>query len=92
MLSCSGWNRSISRACTRGGEEPDEFVVDHGAELLQGTVLDLGSGDGRIALFLARRGFRVVAVDVVDAVGPIGVLAGFLGPLGQAVWKLARST
>jgi tellurite methyltransferase len=48
------------------GEEPDEFVVDHEDELLPGTVLDLGSGGGRNALLLARRGFHVVAVDVVD--------------------------
>jgi tellurite methyltransferase len=47
------------------GTAPDEFVVAHADELLPGTVLDLGSGDGRVALFLARRGFRVVAVDVV---------------------------
>jgi tellurite methyltransferase len=49
------------------GIEPDEFVVAHVDDLMPGTVLDLGAGDGRDALFLARRGFRVVAVDLVDA-------------------------
>ncbi len=45
----------------------DEFVGDFADTLLPGTVLDLGSGEGRNALFLARRGFRVVAVDLVEA-------------------------
>jgi tellurite methyltransferase len=49
------------------GDEPEEFVVEHVEELLPGTVLDLGSGDGRNALFLARRGFNVIAVDVVES-------------------------
>jgi SAM-dependent methyltransferase len=31
-----------------------------------GPVIDLGAGTGRVALFLARRGHRVVAVDVAE--------------------------
>jgi tellurite methyltransferase len=49
------------------GSDADAFVVGHADALLPATVLDLGAGDGRNALFLARRGFRVVAVDLVEA-------------------------
>src|SRR5829696_3391308 len=49
------------------GEGPVDVVAKHVHELLPGTVLDLGAGDGRNAVFLAERGFRVIAVDVVEA-------------------------
>jgi len=49
------------------GEGPVDVVAKHVHELLPGTVLDLGAGDGRNAVFLAKRGFRVIAVDVVEA-------------------------
>jgi tellurite methyltransferase len=48
------------------GEEPDTFVVQHVEAFLPGSVLDLGAGDGRNALFLARAGFKVIAVDAVE--------------------------
>jgi tellurite methyltransferase len=49
------------------GEEPDEMVAHKREAFLPGSVLDLGSGDGRNALFLARAGFTVIAVDAVEA-------------------------
>jgi SAM-dependent methyltransferase len=46
------------------GRDPERILVEH-AHLLppDGDVLDLGCGQGRHALWLARRGRRVVAVD-----------------------------
>ncbi len=42
--------------------------VERLAELIPpGTVLDLGSGDGRNALYLADKGFQVNAVDLSEA-------------------------
>ena len=35
--------------------------------LPNGTVLDLGAGDGRHALYLASQGFEVTAVDLSEA-------------------------
>ena len=45
-----------------GRDAPSDFLVAHAA-LLHGRVLDLAAGAGRNALFLARRGLRVDAVD-----------------------------
>jgi SAM-dependent methyltransferase len=43
--------------------EPDPTLVETCAALAPGRALDLGSGDGRNAIWLARRGWRVAAVD-----------------------------
>ncbi len=52
----------------RGGrrspnEAPSEFLVAH-ADLFAGRVLDVAAGAGRNAIFLARRGVSVEALDV----------------------------
>lgn len=44
--------------------EPNRFVVDELAELPPGRALDLAAGEGRNAVWLAARGWRVVAVDL----------------------------
>ncbi len=43
--------------------EPDPTLVDEIASLPPGRALDLGAGDGRNAIWLARRGWQVTAVD-----------------------------
>ncbi len=43
--------------------EPDPTLVEVCTGLQPGRVLDLGSGDGRNAIWLARHGWRVTAVD-----------------------------
>lgn len=43
--------------------EPDATLVDAVARLAPGRALDLATGDGRNALWLAARGWRVTAVD-----------------------------
>lgn len=46
------------------GRDPERILVEHAHVLPpDGEVLDLGCGQGRHALWLARRGRRVVAVD-----------------------------
>lgn len=46
------------------GAEPEETLVDH-CELIDRSrpVLDIGAGQGRNTLYLARRGFHVDAID-----------------------------
>lgn len=46
------------------GVEPSAGVKEALPFLVPGRVLDLGSGEGRNALFLAHRGFDVTAVDI----------------------------
>ena len=43
--------------------EPDPTLVKEIASLPPGRALDLGAGDGRNAIWLASRGWRVTAVD-----------------------------
>ena len=45
------------------------------AALSPGTALDLGSGEGGDALWLARNGWRVTAVDIAPAALAIGAAA-----------------
>jgi LmbE family N-acetylglucosaminyl deacetylase len=44
-------------------EEPDETLVELVSALTPGTAVDLGAGEGRNSLWLARQGWDVVAVD-----------------------------
>jgi SAM-dependent methyltransferase len=43
--------------------EPNRFVAEEVADLPLGTAVDLGAGEGRNAIHLATRGWRVIAVD-----------------------------
>ena len=42
---------------------PNHFVEQHLADLEPGTAIDLAAGEGRNAVWLARRGWRAKAVD-----------------------------
>jgi len=43
---------------------PSPFLVSSTRGLAPGTAVDIGSGNGRNSLYLARRGFHVTAVDL----------------------------
>ncbi|NLO06047.1 MAG: class I SAM-dependent methyltransferase [candidate division WS1 bacterium] len=71
MSDRSGLKRSYDSAYDRAGPlfglRPDPALVDLIAERsLSGRALDVGAGDGRHALFLARRGFTVDALDISE--------------------------
>lgn len=59
------------------GAEPNRWLVREVAALPPGTALDLGAGEGRNAIWLARQGWRVTAVDFSQ----VGLAAG-LAPGG----------
>lgn len=66
-FSHEGLTRFFNRTETSAFGEPAK-TVQRLAELLpSGTVLDLGAGDGRNALYLAEKGFAVKAVDLAEA-------------------------
>jgi len=44
--------------------EPNAHLVSQASELSPGTALDVGSGEGADAIWLAERGWQVTAVDV----------------------------
>ena len=49
-----------------GEEDPSDLVKDIVKLKKKGTILDLGVGYGRNALFLARQGFSVIGVDTSE--------------------------
>jgi SAM-dependent methyltransferase len=60
------WNRRYQERDFVWTIEPNRFVVEQTCELAPGRALDLGAGEGRNALWLGERGWRVVAVDFAE--------------------------
>lgn len=70
------WNERYEQKGHVWGADPNQFVADRLAGLEPCRVLDLGSGQGRNAIWLAQQGHEVTAVDVSDvATGQASVLA-----------------
>lgn len=57
------WDRRYQGAELLWSAEPNRFVAAELGELPPGRALDLGAGEGRNAVWLAERGWRVTAVD-----------------------------
>jgi SAM-dependent methyltransferase len=82
------WNKKYSEG-SHSSLEPDPFLVSAYHEFLSshpaGTALDIASGVGRHAIWLARRGWRVRLLDISD----IGIglaeknAAKVLGPVAK---------
>jgi SAM-dependent methyltransferase len=62
------WNRRYEEADGLWSRDPNPLLVEFAAALAPGRALDLGAGEGRNAIWLAKRGWRVTALDV-SAVG-----------------------
>ncbi len=60
------WNNRYREKGAVWGAEPNQFVVAYLADIAPCRVLDLGSGQGRNAIWLAARGHSVTAVDISD--------------------------
>ena len=57
------WDERYRRPGYWAGTEPADFLLQVMPLLPHGTVLDVASGEGRNALFLAAQGFQVFAVE-----------------------------
>jgi SAM-dependent methyltransferase len=57
------WDRKYAGSELLWTAEPNRFLVAEVAELPPGRALDLACGEGRNAVWLARRGWRVTGVD-----------------------------
>jgi len=60
----TAWDRTYSRRDYVFGKDPSAFLVAHVDQLPKGRVLDIATGEGRNAVYLAKKGFRVEGVDI----------------------------
>ncbi len=66
MMDQHGWNDRYAAADLVWSAEPNQFFADAVRDLTPGRALDLGTGEGRNAMWLAERGWDVTAVDFSD--------------------------
>lgn len=62
-VDARAWDERYAAAELLWSAEPNRFLVEEVAGLTPGRALDLACGEGRNALWLASRGWRVVGVD-----------------------------
>lgn len=60
------WNERYSEAFASYGTEPNDFLKHVADRIPHGPVLCLAEGEGRNAVFLAKRGHDVTAVDLSE--------------------------
>jgi tellurite methyltransferase len=60
------WDKLYNTRSYVFGKEPALFLKDHSHLLHGGRALDIAMGEGRNAVFLARRGFTVDGVDISE--------------------------
>lgn len=64
----TAWDKTYNRKDYVYGKEPAIFLAKHVDRLPKGPALDIAMGEGRNAVFLAKKGFQVEGVDI-SAVG-----------------------
>ena len=62
-MDATGWDRRYDASDLVWSATPNAVVARETADLPPGRALDLASGEGRNAIWLAERGWRVTAVD-----------------------------
>lgn len=60
----TAWDKTYSRREYVFGKEPAAFLVDVVEQLPLGPALDIATGEGRNAVFLAKKGFLVEGIDI----------------------------
>ncbi len=58
------WDKRFRKKGFVLGKEPNVFLKNHIHLFLKGKALDIASGEGRNAVFLAQHGFEVDALDI----------------------------
>jgi SAM-dependent methyltransferase len=62
-MASGDWDARYRESGLVWGAEANRFVVQYTADLTPGRAVDLACGEGRNALYLAGRGWRVTGVD-----------------------------
>lgn len=61
------WNQSLVHDTTyRFNKNPNTLLVETVKGLKKGTALDIGMGQGRNSVFLAKDGWKVTGIDIAD--------------------------
>ncbi len=63
VVDASAWDERYAATELVWSAEPNRFVAEEVAGLPPGRALDLAAGEGRNAIWLARRGWEVTAAD-----------------------------
>lgn len=59
------WDQRYSRPNFIYGKSPAKFLAENYEYIpFEGTVLDMGMGEGRNAVFLAQKGYKVTGIDI----------------------------
>jgi tellurite methyltransferase len=59
------WDQRYSRSTFIFGKSPAQFLAENYQYIpFEGSVLDMGMGEGRNAVFLAQKGYKVTGVDL----------------------------
>jgi SAM-dependent methyltransferase len=66
-MDAQGWNERYLASELVWSAGPNQFVEAELADLVPGRAVDLAAGEGRNAIWLARRGWQVTAVDFAQA-------------------------
>jgi SAM-dependent methyltransferase len=64
MLTQEFWDARYRSAAMIWSGNPNPHLVTHVVDLLPGTALDVGSGEGADAIWLAAQGWQVTGIDV----------------------------
>lgn len=62
-MDATAWDERYAADGLLWSSQPNSFLVTETADLVPGRALDLACGEGRNAIWLASRGWRVTAVD-----------------------------
>lgn len=85
MFDAAYWDERYRQTPSVWGRPPNQFVEAECADLPPGSALDLACGEGRNALWLAARGWHVLAVDFSKAALAKGAEAD---DTGRVTWVL----
>jgi len=64
MITREFWDERYSSTGAIWSGNPNPQLVEHATDLAPGTALDIGSGEGADAIWLASRGWQVTGLDI----------------------------